>query len=160
MAAIKMLQELDGEWRATMRLWLSPDEAARESISLATIRPVGHEQFSELEYTWAFDDRPQVGRLVLGEDPASNAVRAVWFDSWHMANDFMVCHGSVDPTGVIAARGNYAAPPGPDWGWEILIERDAQGGFSLTMYNIPPDGKPELAVEAKYTRMAGPAPGR
>lgn len=155
MAAIKMLQELAGEWRATMRLWLSPDEAARESASLATIRQVGQEQFSEMEYTWAFDGRPQAGRLVLGEDPASNAVKAVWFDSWHMRHDFMACHGSVDPTGVVAVRGNYAAPPGPDWGWEIILESETQGGLKLTMYNIPPDGKPELAVEAKYTRAAG-----
>ncbi|MGD9387332.1 MAG: DUF1579 family protein [Gammaproteobacteria bacterium] len=152
MAAIKVLQDLAGDWRATMRLWLSPKDPARESTSLATIRSFGHDQFSELEYAWSFDGSPQTGRLVIGEDPASNAVKAVWFDSWHMRHDFMSCHGSVDPTGVVAVRGNYAAPPGPDWGWEIIIEPEGRG-FSLSMYNIPPDGEPEPAVEAQYIRV-------
>lgn len=153
MAAIETLSRLVGDWQAISRLWLSPDDPVRESESLAAIRPAGREQFSELEYSWAFDDRPQVGRLILGQDPGSHAVKAVWFDSWHMKNDFMVCQGGVDPTGVVAVKGTYSAPPGPDWGWEILIEPDAQGGFALSMYNIPPGGEPELAVEARYTRV-------
>lgn len=155
MAGLVTLGRLVGDWRAISRLWLSPDDPVRESESLAAIRAVGRDQFNELEYSWAFDDRPQVGRLILGQDPGSHAVKAVWFDSWHMKNDFMVCLGGVDPTGVVAVKGEYAAPPGPNWGWEILIEPDAQGGFSLSMYNIPPNGEPELAVEARYTRVAG-----
>lgn len=153
MAAIKILQDLVGDWRAVSRLWLSPSDPVRESGSVARMRVVANQQFNELEYSWAFDDRPQEGRLILGEDPASNAVKAVWFDSWHMRHDFMSCHGSVDPTGVVAVRGSYPAPPDPDWGWEIIIEADAQGGFSLSMYNVPPGGEPELAVEAKYARV-------
>ncbi|NGP53519.1 DUF1579 family protein [Thioalkalivibrio sp. XN8] len=155
MAAIETLGRLAGDWQAISRLWLSPQDPVRESESLAAIRSTGREQFNELEYSWAFDGRPQVGRLILGQDHASHAVKAVWFDSWHMKNDFMVCQGSVDPTGVVAVKGTYAAPPGPDWGWEIIIEPDAQGGFALSMYNIPPGGGPELAVEAKYTRVTG-----
>ena len=69
--------------------------------------------------------------------------------------ELVCCQGGVDPTGVVAVKGSYAAPPGPDWGWEIIIEPDARGGFALSMYNIPPGGEPELAVEAKYTRVTG-----
>lgn len=153
MIVIEVFQGLLGEWRATNRLWLSPDEPVRESESLAVVRLVGREQFAEIEYSWAFDGKPQEGRIIVGQDPGSHAVKAVWFDSWHMRNDFMSCQGGVDPTGVIALKGAYAAPPGPDWGWEILIEPALRGAFRLSMYNIPPAGEKELAVEANYSRV-------
>lgn len=154
MAVIEVFRGLCGEWRATNRLWLSPDDPVRESDSLAMVRLVGREQFVEIEYSWAFDGKPQEGRIVFGQDPGSHAVKAVWFDSWHMRNAFMSCQGGADPTGVVVVHGTYAAPPGPDWGWEILLEPDQRDAFRLSMYNIPPEGEKELAVEAAYTRVA------
>jgi hypothetical protein len=154
MIAIDVFRGLIGEWRATNRLWLSPDDPVRESESLAVVRLAGCDQFAEIEYTWAFDGKPQQGRVILGQDPGSHAVKGVWFDSWHMRNDLMTCLGGIDPTGVIAVKGTYAAPPDPDWGWEILIEPDARDAFRLSMYNIPPGGEKELAVEVSYTRVS------
>lgn len=153
MMAIEVFQDLLGAWRATNRLWLAPDEPVRESESLATIRHLGRKQLAEIEYSWAFDGKPQEGRIIVCQDPGSHAVKAVWFDSWHMRNDFMSFQGGVDPTGVVALKGVYAAPPGPDWGWEILIEPALQGAFRLSMYNIPPGEGKELAVEANYSRV-------
>jgi hypothetical protein len=154
MIAIDVFRGLIGEWRATNRLWLSPDDPVRESESLAVVRLAGCDQFAEIDYTWAFDGKPQQGRVILGQDPGSHAVKGVWFDSWHMRNDFMTCQGGVDPTGVIVVKGTYAAPPDPDWGWEILIEPDARDAFRLSMNNIPPGGEKELAVEVSYTRVS------
>ena len=153
MIAIDVFRGLGGEWRAINRLWLSPGDPVRECDSHATVRLVGREQFAEIEYTWAFDGKPQEGRIILGQDPGSHAVKAVWFDSWHMRNDFMSCYGGVDPTGVVAIKGAYAAPPGPDWGWEILIEPEQEDTFRLSMYNIPPGGEKEQAVEADFSRV-------
>ena len=154
MAVIEVFRGLRGEWRATNRLWLSPKDPVRESDSHAVIRLAGCEQFAEIGYTWVFDGKPQEGRIILGQDAGSRAVRAVWFDSWHMRNDFMTCQGGADPTGVVVVHGTYAAPPDPDWGWEILLEPDQHDAFRLSMYNIPPGGEKELAVEAAYTRVA------
>ena len=160
MIAIEVFQGLLGGWRATNRLWLSPDDPVRESESLAVLRLLGREQFAEIEYSWAFDGKPQEGRIMVGQDPGSHAVKAVWFDSWHMRNDFMTCQGGVDPTGVAVLKGAYAAPPGPDWGWETLIEPALQDAFRLSMYNIPPGGGKELAVEANYSRVPAGREGR
>jgi hypothetical protein len=76
MIAIEVFQGLLGGWRATNRLWLSPDDPVRESESL--------------------DGKPQEDRIIVGQDPGSHAVKAVWFDSSHMRNDFMTCQGGVD----------------------------------------------------------------
>jgi hypothetical protein len=50
------------------------------------------------------------------------------------------------------AVGSYAAPPGPDWGWRIEIAAEQCKALRLVMFNIWPDGKEELAVEAAYVR--------
>jgi hypothetical protein len=42
------------------------------------------------------------------------------------------------------------APPGPDWGWRIVLSPGDT--FRMTMYNIWPEAKEELAVEATYER--------
>jgi hypothetical protein len=65
----------------------------------------------------------------------------------------MACAGVVPDAGVIDVRGTYAAPPGPDWGWRIQIEAELQAGLLvLLMYNVHPDGKEDLAVQATHRR--------
>lgn len=48
----------------------------------------------------------------------------------------------------------YAAEPGPAWGWRVTIEADeADDGFRLAMWNVPPGGADERAVEALFRRV-------
>jgi hypothetical protein len=152
MPALTSLTLLSGKWQGSSQLWLAPGEPVRSSETTAEIRASAHEQFTELLYTWAFEGEPQEGRLILGQPAGSTAVNAVWFDTWHMADQFMVCAGSVEEKSVVRVRGSYAAPPGPDWGWEISIEPGGEDAFQLRMYNITPDGQKFLAVLAAYAR--------
>jgi hypothetical protein len=75
-----------------------------------------------------------------------------WIDSWHMGPAVMACYGSVSAT-PLSVRGSYSAPPGPDWGWRIDLATDGRDTLAVTMYNISPTGKEELAVEATYGRI-------
>ncbi len=70
----------------------------------------------------------------------------------HMSDKFMICQGAAEPDGAIVVRGSYAAPPGPDWGWRMVIGPGDGDTFRLIMYNISPDGQEDLAVEASYTK--------
>jgi hypothetical protein len=64
--------------------------------------------------------------LVKGRDYHRNrgcdGVLAAWTDSWHMDHKLMVCRGDIDATSL-RLLGTYAAPPGPDWGWRIVIRQ-------------------------------------
>ena len=62
----------------------------------------------------------------------------------------MACEGAVEPDGAIAVRGSYAAPPGPDWGWRIVIRPAGKPALHIVMYNVTPGGQEALAVEATY----------
>jgi hypothetical protein len=121
---------------------------------MAEINTIGQDQFSEIRYSWADEGQPQEGRLILGEESKQNIIQAVWFDTWHMRDQFMVCKGSANDHGVVSVQGTYAAPPGPDWGWQITIEPKDKNEFRFLMHNITPEGEKELAVEVAYSRQS------
>lgn len=153
MTALAELTTLIGRWQGANHLWLTPQESVRISESTAEISAIAHEQFTELRYTWADEGKPQQGWLVLGRAPKNAAIQAVWFDTWHMAHQFMVCAGNADDKGVVRIQGSYAAPPGPDWGWQITIEPQGKDAFRFLMHNITPEGEKFLAVEVAFSRQ-------
>jgi len=152
MSALNKIIDLNGKWQGTKHLWLSPEAPARNSQSTAKIHSTAQGQFTEIRYTWADEGKPQEGRLILGLDTQQKVVKAVWFDTWHLSEQFMVCEGRVDDHGGVNIQGTYAAPGGPDWGWQIRIEPKDQDQFALRMYNIAPQGEKMLAVEINYSR--------
>ena len=148
------LDDLKGEWTGESRLWLSPGEPARLSETTAWIAPVAQGRFVMMRYTWAEERRPQDGLIVIGVRAPGAAVEAFWVDSGHMGDKFMACRGAVGQDGVVSVQGTYAAPPGPDWGWRIVVILEAPSAFRIKMYNLSPDGEEALAVEAAYTRRS------
>lgn len=152
MAIPDTLISLLGSWQGINRLWFSPDDPARESAATAEVALVAGGKFATVHYTWAYENQPQDGLLLLGQEPQSNLVTAVWVDSWHVGDKAMQCQGGVRPDETVWVQGAYAAPPGPDWGWQIIIEPEKDGRFRFAMDNISPEGEEMLAVEVLYQR--------
>ncbi|MEO8042869.1 MAG: DUF1579 family protein [Acidobacteriota bacterium] len=151
MSVDQKLSDLLGSWTGTNRLhvpWMP--EKMKESESTAIVRSKMNGQFLSFEYTWSFDGDPQEGLLVVGCDPKSDAVQAVWTDSWHSKGVLMLCNGKTDQGGI-SVMGHYAVPDNPDWGWRTEIRQNGNG-FLYAMYNVTPDGVEELAVETDFKR--------
>jgi hypothetical protein len=144
-----------GNRQGTYRLWLSPEDPGRESRTTATITPLLGGKFVRLDYTWEVDDQVQNGSILFGCESNQSRAAAVWIDSWHMGELFMICSGTVSETGVIDVHGSYAAPPGPDWGWRTVIAPGEDGTFRLSMYNIPPGMEGIRAVDVLYRQVPG-----
>lgn len=151
--------ELTGRYNGTNQLILCPTDPPRMSPATATVTPVSRGKVVRLDYTWD-DDGPQEGTLLVGAQDGRDGVLAVWTDSWHMGQKLMVCSGEIDATslrvlGTYTAAG-AGAPPGPDWGWRIVITRSEAGSFVLQMFNIAPgdngraDGEGDLAVDTHF----------
>jgi hypothetical protein len=152
MSTSETLKKFMGNWSGANRLWLSPREAVRESETMARVAPAARGQFVTLQYTWVDDGHSQEGLILIGVVEPLKLARAVWVDSWHMGDKFMVCEGKVSDNGVISMTGSYAAPEGPDWGWRIEIDPGRADSFDLVMFNITPEGEEALAVQASYQR--------
>lgn len=148
----KSFAELVGRWRGLNRLWLSPDSPVQESETTASVELAAGGAAALIRYTWAEGGRPQDGLILLRLAPEPSAVDMVWVDSWHMRDPFMLCRGELDGEGRLAGRGAYSAPPGPDWGWRIVVGAQETGELRIRMFNITPDGQEALAVDARYSR--------
>ncbi|MDH3498302.1 MAG: DUF1579 domain-containing protein [Gemmatimonadota bacterium] len=147
---LEAVARLAGKWTGTNRLWLTPQEAARESATTMAVAPAAQGRFLTFTYTWADEGKPQDGVLLLGHE--DDEVTGAWIDSWHMGNKVMVSRGAANAAGGVSIAGTYAAPPGPDWGWHTVVEPRGADTFRFAMYNITPDGEESLAVEVIYTR--------
>jgi Protein of unknown function (DUF1579) len=153
MDLIELQDYLIGDWTGNNLLrtsWLTPPD--HSSSSDLSITRVAKGRFLAFSYTWSHEDVPQEGLIVLGNDKEQNVATAAWVDSWHMSNKIWWCQGKIDEEGVIDLRGSYEAPPGPDWGWRIVITPASGKELSIVMYNCSPEGVEELAVRAEYKR--------
>lgn len=153
------LFELIGRYTGTNQLILSPDAPPRASQATASITPISRGKLVRLDYTWD-DDGPQEGSLLIGAQDGRDGMLAAWTDSWHLGTKLLVCTGDIDAT-ALRVLGSYTAvgagaPPGPDWGWRIVVQRADAGSFILRMFNIAPDaqggtdGDGDLAVDAHF----------
>jgi hypothetical protein len=154
MSISTQLKSLTGKWKGTNKLWLDPAAPAKESESELEISLAINGRFTRLVYGWAYEGETQEGLLLVGSAGQAFQVQAIWMDSWHMQDGFMVCEGSMVPNGGFSVKGTYAAPPGPDWGWRIALALQDTETLQLSMYNITPDGQESLAVETIYRRIS------
>ena len=149
---------LAGEWTATYELRGDPSFDS-DTTSSATVTPLLGGRFVRIDYTWDEEDRleengPQLGSLLVGFEPAPapGAAAVTWIDSWHNGHRTMVCPGVLLENGGVDVRGTYPGGPGnPDWGWRTVLE-PAGEGWTMTMFNVTPDGEEALAVRAEYRR--------
>ena len=140
-------------WAGHGSLWFNPKEPPVATFSSrASIEAVAQANVVEIVYTWAYEDDPQEGVLLIGERE-SGELESSWLDSWHMADSFMISRGRAEPDGKVSVLGSYAAPPGPDWGWRTAIEIVHSNEWLLRMYNIQPGGSDELAFEIRFRSM-------
>lgn len=153
MAEHDYLNQLEGDWRGPSNLWMNPAEPPIPSEWTASVARVACGQFLAISYAWEFNGDRKEGVLTFGLNGDSEKAGASWLDSWHMANQIMVCDRKMREDGSVAMLGNYAAPPGPDWGWRIEIHPGGDAdSFVLKMFNITPDGEEAPAVQTDFVR--------
>jgi len=158
MAPGRELEALVGDWAGTKRLHLAPDAPVRVSDATARVALVAGGGFLSIAVGWSFEGAPQDGLLLVRLGDAPGPLDMVWVDSGHTMGAFMTFRGETDPAGWRAGSSTYPAPSGPDWGWRIVVGAP-DGELTLTMFNVPPGGAPELAVDARFARVP-PRPRR
>ncbi|MET3921742.1 DUF1579 family protein [Arthrobacter sp. UYEF20] len=151
MNIVEYLRPLLGSWRGTNRLRIMPTDDFKDSAATATVQ-VTAAHFASVAYTWSDGESPQEGLLLLaGGASDAEPATAVWVDSWHTGRALMQFSGTVGGDGVLRLNGSYAAPTGPDWGWQIHVE-PGEGPGKITMHNVVPGEDPYQVVELVLER--------
>lgn len=143
-----------GTWRGSSTLQDPTTGKPERSESGAALTTVAGSRFVRIDYTWSYQGTPQDGELLVGYRAKTGEMIAYLVDSWHMAYPAMVLDGQFGGGTTITLRGSYAAPPGPDWGWKIVVDVAATDRLRLEMFNVSPEGEELPAVESEYARMA------
>ncbi len=142
---------LVGDWQGTMQLFMAPPpEPGLASASRLTATPIAGGSFLQLNYDWSHDGEIQTSVLLFGYNE-EHAASAAWVDSFHMSSKIMFCTGTA-ADGSVTLLGSYEAPPGPNWGWRIVIRSGSANELQIVMHNISPEGQEDLAVQSDYTR--------
>ncbi len=152
MSVPENFKALAGTWEGKNTVWLTPKDPGTESDTGLVVTPKANGRFLSFDYTWSYENSLEEGVILVGCHPRTPDAKAVWIDSWHNADSMMRMDGKVDYDGFLSIYGTYLAPPGPDWGWRIVIEPPKNDRFKITMFNIDPHHNEEVAVEAVYHR--------
>ena len=150
----ELLNKLVGKWHGINRLhtvWIE-DNPVSETKSSAVVELTARGRFLKIEYEWTFENAPQEGLILIGNENESDSVKTFWIDSWHLSDKFMVSEGRLDENDVISLKGFYTVPDNPDWGWRTIIEPEINNSFKLTMYNVSPENEETLAVEMEFEK--------
>ena len=146
------LADLVGQWSGQNLLWVIPGEPVRESDATAHVEMLSGSALAMIQYTWSYEGEPQQGTLLVRTNSEPDDASVVLVDSWHTGNKFMNFRDEDGKDGLVAVHGTYAAPPGQDWGWRIVVRASSADAFQILMFNIAPDGQEAPAVDATFRR--------
>jgi hypothetical protein len=94
MADLKHLEKLIGNWEGSSKLWLSPDQPAKESHSTAKVTRVNEKRI-RVDYTWTYEEAAQEGSILIDATEQPGAAAASLVDTFHTGNKPMQCRGRV-----------------------------------------------------------------
>jgi hypothetical protein len=153
MSILAQLAACAGQWQGTNRLYdPNHDDQPDDTPSTLSVTPILNGRFVRLDYTWRYQGQPQSGALIVGHEDQANVDTAYWVDTWHNGDKGMLCRGPArDGASSMTVAGTFAAPPGPDWGWDIVLTPRAGQSFEIVMHVYTPEGVQGPAVEARYS---------
>ena len=153
MPALASLAACAGAWHGANRLHDPSTNQHEDTPSTLVVTPVLDGRFVRLDYTWSWQGQPQAGSILVGHENEANVDTAYWIDTWHNGDKGLLCRGPAGAGATLTVAGAFAAPPGPDWGWDIVLTPGAEI-FEIVMHVYTPAGEQGPAVEARYTRAA------
>ena len=154
MTRLEKLAACAGRWQGTNRLHDPHSKQPDDTPGTLEVTPILGGRFVRLDYTWTWDDQPQSGAMIVGHEQEANVDTAYWVDTWHNSDKGMLCRGDADPGDSLTVKGAFAAPPGPDWGWDIVLTPVPGQSFDMVMHVYTPEGEQGPAVEARYVPVA------
>ncbi|TGL86499.1 DUF1579 domain-containing protein [Leptospira congkakensis] len=148
------LQSLVGRWTGNTKTWFEKDVLADESPAEVTITSVLGGRFISLDYQSSLEGKPFVGKMVIGFDIPYQRYTSSWIDSFHMGTQIMLSSGESKANGFFM-NGSYGNPEYGEklWGWRTEIQFINDTEFSLTAFNISPEGEEAKATETFYKRV-------
>lgn len=146
------LARLVGIWKGTTSTWFEKDILADESPMQAKITLVLDDRFINIDYLGSLDGKVFEGKMLWGYNLGTQQCECSWIDTFHMGSGLMHSIGSETGNGF-RVLGSYGGEGMPEpWGWRTELEIVNEDQFTLTAFNISPEGEEAKATETVFHR--------
>jgi hypothetical protein len=152
------LARMVGTWEGPVLTWFEPGTAPEESVWRARGDSLLGGRFVRLDYQGSQAmGAPHAGVLTFGYERSEKQYNAHWIDSFHTGTAMMLSVGELEGDlttgdGEINLRGTYAAGA-ERWGWRTTLRQPSEQELLIVMYNVPPAGQEDRAVEVRLRRV-------
>lgn len=148
-----LLASLAGSWHGTSKLWLEPDKLTNEAPVAGVVQIILDGRFAMFMYQSYIEGEPQHGIFTFGYNTLLDRYETSWVDSYHNNTAIMYCTGRAQENGF-SVLGSYPDPSGgPDWGWRTEVQIIDFNNFSITAFNIHPEGAEAKAAELTLAKV-------
>ena len=149
----KMMASWDGEWKAEITMWMSPEAPPTKTIGTTVNKTIFDGRYQQSAHKGSWDGQPFEGMSTLAYDNAKKVFISTWIDN--MGTGVMVGEGPWDEaTKTISLRGKMVDPSSHKEGeFREVYKVVDENNQVMEMYAPVPGGKGEFrTMEIKYMR--------
>lgn len=145
------LASLDGEWHATIRMWMDPSQPPTESKGSTVNEMIMGGLYQRSSHTGNMMGMPFTGESITGYDEAQKKFLATWIDNF--GSSIMFMEGNYNPeTNTLTLEGNMVDPiTGKNLQVREVLTKTSDDSHNFVMYLIQ-DGKEIKNMEINYSR--------
>ncbi len=142
-----------GTYDVTGKMWSAPGGPAATMNAEATVEVILDGRYLLEHFSSTFQGMPFKGVLLMGYDNVAQQYWNLWIDS--MSTGYSLATGEEDAEGAIAMAGtmrDVMTPKGRPY--RSVTRHDADGSFTVSMYDSLPDGSEFQVMELNYRKKS------
>ena len=145
------LASMNGEWDATVKMWMDPSQPPNVSQATTTNSMIMGGLYQRSEHTGNMMGMPFTGESITGYDNAKKKFLATWIDNF--GSSIMFMEGQFDAeANALTLEGSMMDPAtGIDMQVKEVFTKNSEDSHTFTMYMVM-DGKDIKNMEITYTR--------
>jgi hypothetical protein len=144
------LKSLEGNYKGITSVWFESDKDPEVNPCTGTLKSIMGGRFLLHEYKSSIQGREVEGIAIYGCSLGDDKLQTAWIDSFHNGTAIMFSENETSLSSY-SVLGHYGKEP--RWGWKTVITQPIAGKIVITMFNIPPGGTDEKAVETVYEKQ-------
>jgi hypothetical protein len=147
----KWLASMDGEWDATVTMWMDPSQPPNESRASTTNEMILGGLYQRSSHKGDMMGMPFIGESLTGYDNAKKKFLATWIDNF--GSSIMFMEGQYNPKyDALTLEGNMMDPAsGKDMHVKQVLTKTSEDSHNFVMYMVQ-DGVELKTMEIVYKR--------